>query len=159
MARCPQCDHENAEGSALCEKCGTAIVEGMTDADKTIILSPAEVEVETKEEKIVIPIEKMKEKHPTLLVLKGPNKGDKYQVDKDEITLGRHPESDIFLDDITVSRNHAKIRTENGSFEIEDAGSLNGTYVNNKQVDTAKLEDQDEIQIGKFKLMFLMGTR
>jgi pSer/pThr/pTyr-binding forkhead associated (FHA) protein len=92
-----------------------------------------------------------------LVVERGPNAGSKFLVDKDVTTAGRHPESDIFLDDVTVSRRHAEFRREDGRFFIHDDGSLNGTYVNRKRVEDSQLADGDELQIGKFKLTFYVG--
>ncbi len=92
-----------------------------------------------------------------LVVQRGPNAGSKFLIDKDVTTAGRHPESDIFLDDVTVSRRHAEFRRDEGKFFIRDAGSLNGTYVNRQRVDEALLASGDELQIGKFKLTFYTG--
>ena len=92
-----------------------------------------------------------------LLVKRGPNAGSKFLIDKDVTAAGRYPESDIFLDDVTVSRRHAEIRREDGHFFVKDLGSLNGTYVNLQRVEEAELADGDEVQIGKFKLTFFMG--
>ena len=72
--------------------------------------------------------------------------------------VGRHPRSDIFLDDVTVSRRHAEFRLENGEFQVVDVGSLNGTYVNRDRIDRVALNDGDEVQIGKFRLVFLSGN-
>lgn len=153
--KCTVCGHENPAECEVCSRCGAVLSDEHAEADKTIVFSAAEVEVERKGEKVVIPIEEMKEEQPTLVVLKGPNRGDKYFIESDEVTLGRHPESDIFLSDITVSRNHAEIVKKRDGYVLRDAGSLNGTYLNGKQIEEAELADQDEIQIGKFKLMFL----
>ena len=90
-----------------------------------------------------------------LIVRRGPNAGARFLLDRDFTSAGRHPDSDILLDDITVSRRHAEFRRENGEFRIIDAGSLNGTYINREPVDSAVLANHDEIQIGKFRLVFL----
>jgi pSer/pThr/pTyr-binding forkhead associated (FHA) protein len=92
-----------------------------------------------------------------LTIQRGPNAGSKFLIDKDVTTAGRHPESDIFLDDVTVSRRHAEFRRDDRKFFIRDAGSLNGTYVNRKRVEEAQLASGDELQIGKFKLTFYTG--
>jgi pSer/pThr/pTyr-binding forkhead associated (FHA) protein len=78
-------------------------------------------------------------------------------MDTDVTTAGRHPGSDIFLDDVTVSRRHAEFRRDDGRFSIYDAGSLNGTYVNQRRVESTELANGDELQIGKFKLTFYTG--
>ena len=90
-----------------------------------------------------------------LVVKRGPNAGSQFLLDQPAMSAGRHPNSDIFLDDVTVSRRHAEFRRENGEFRIVDIGSLNGTYVNRKPVASAMLANGDEIQIGKFRLVFL----
>lgn len=92
-----------------------------------------------------------------LVVKRGPNAGSQFQLDQPVMSAGRHPASDIFLDDITVSRRHAEFRRDNGGIRVVDLGSLNSTYVNRKPVDSAVLANGDEIQIGNFRLVFLNG--
>ncbi len=92
-----------------------------------------------------------------LIVKRGPNAGSQYQLDRPVLSAGRHPASDIFLDDITVSRRHAEFRREHGKFHVVDLGSLNKTYLNRKPVDTAALANGDEIRIGNFRLIFVAG--
>jgi pSer/pThr/pTyr-binding forkhead associated (FHA) protein len=92
-----------------------------------------------------------------LIVKRGPNAGSQYQLDRPVMSAGRHPASDIFLDDITVSRRHAEFRRENGKFHVVDLGSLNKTYLNRKPVDSAVLANGDEIRLGNFRLIFLAG--
>ena len=92
-----------------------------------------------------------------LVVRQGPKTGSRYAVDSAITTVGRHPESDIFLDDITVSRRHAEIHALGDTFEVIDTGSLNGTYVNRSRIDRVVLASGDELQIGKFKLVFVQG--
>ncbi len=87
----------------------------------------------------------------------GPNAGSTYLLDRDATTVGRHPDSDIFLDDITVSRRHVRVERRDGQFELRDVGSLNGTYVNKRRVDRCPLRHRDEIQIGRFRLSFVEG--
>ena len=94
---------------------------------------------------------------PLLVVRKGPNEGSKYMLDAEVTRAGRHPDSDIFLDDITVSRRHAEIIRRADGYHVVDVGSLNGTYVNRDRVDDAMLANGDELQIGKFKLVFFSG--
>ncbi len=90
-----------------------------------------------------------------LVVRQGPKAGSRIALDASQIQIGRHPESDIFLDDITVSRRHAEILREGSGHDVVDVGSLNGTYVNRKRVDRSPLSDGDEVQIGKFKLVYV----
>jgi hypothetical protein len=90
-----------------------------------------------------------------LHVLRGPNAGSTFRLDGDLTTAGRHPDSDIFLDDVTVSRRHAEFYRESGRFTVRDVGSLNGTYVNGSRIEETELVANDEVQIGKFRLKFL----
>ena len=92
-----------------------------------------------------------------LVVLRGPNTGARFLLDDDEVNSGRHPDSDIFLDDVTVSRKHAVFERLENSFLVRDVGSLNGTYVNRERIDEARLQTGDEVQIGKFRLVFYAG--
>ncbi|PRQ12025.1 oxoglutarate dehydrogenase inhibitor [Corynebacterium sp. 13CS0277] len=94
-----------------------------------------------------------------LVVKRGPNAGSRFLLDRATTTVGRHPESDIFLDDVTVSRRHAEFRVNDGEFEVVDVGSLNGTYVNREPKDSETLSTGDEVQIGKFRLVFLAGPK
>jgi len=90
-----------------------------------------------------------------LLVMRGPNAGSRFRLDGDLTTAGRHPDSDIFLDDVTVSRRHAEFYRHGARFTVRDVGSLNGTYVNRERIEEAELAGGDEVQIGKFRLLFL----
>lgn len=92
-----------------------------------------------------------------LVVNRGPNAGARFLLDQETTTAGRHPEADIFLDDVTVSRRHAEFRISEGEFEVVDVGSLNGTYVNREPKNAQALATGDEIQIGKFRLVFIAG--
>jgi pSer/pThr/pTyr-binding forkhead associated (FHA) protein len=94
-----------------------------------------------------------------LVVRRGPNAGARFLLDHDVTTSGRHPDSDIFLDDVTVSRRHAEFHRDGGTFTVRDVGSLNGTYVNRERVEAATLSNGDEVQIGKFRLVFVAGPR
>lgn len=100
-------------------------------------------------------VEGLPEGAALLVVKRGPNAGARFLLDRDTTTAGRHPEADIFLDDVTVSRRHAEFRRNSGEFEVVDAGSLNGTYVNREPRNSQALSTGDEIQIGKFRLVFI----
>ena len=119
-------------------------------------LTPTEIEDDTGEV-IEIPFEDLQEGQALLVVKRGPNAGSQFLIEKDVTTAGRHPESDIFLDDITVSRRHAEVRRKDTNFFVHDMGSLNGTYVNRERVENTQLANGDELQIGKFKLAFFTG--
>ena len=94
-----------------------------------------------------------------LVVRRGPNAGSRFLLDSDLTTAGRHPESDIFLDDVTVSRRHAEFYRYGDRFTVRDVGSLNGTYVNRERIEEAELSGGDEVQVGKFRLVFLTHPR
>ncbi|WP_347350886.1 FHA domain-containing protein [Intrasporangium sp.] len=90
-----------------------------------------------------------------LIVQRGPNTGARFLLDDDQVTAGRHPDSDIFLDDVTVSRKHAVfVRQGDDGYLVRDSGSLNGTYVNRERIDEAVLKTGDEVQVGKFRLVY-----
>ena len=91
------------------------------------------------------------------MVQKGPGSGSRFLLDADVVTAGRHPDSEIFLDDVTVSRRHAEFHRTGSAFTVGDAGSLNGTYVNRDRIDRVQLTDGDEVQIGKYRLVFFSG--
>ncbi|MGI9156265.1 MAG: FHA domain-containing protein [Marmoricola sp.] len=92
-----------------------------------------------------------------LVVQRGPGAGNRFLLDQDVVTAGRHPESEIFLDDITVSRRHVEFRRTTEGFTVSDVGSLNGTYVNRDRIDESTLQNGDEVQIGKFRLVYFAG--
>lgn len=93
-----------------------------------------------------------------LLVLRGPNQGARFLLDAPLVTTGRHPDSDIFLDDVTVSRKHAVFQQDGDSYVVRDVGSLNGTYVNRERIDTQTLRPGDEVQIGKYRLVYYSSS-
>ncbi|MGB0971974.1 MAG: glycogen accumulation regulator GarA [Mycobacterium sp.] len=113
----------------------------------------------TGSEKAVAGVEGLPAGSALLIVKRGPNAGSRFLLDQPTTSAGRHPDSDIFLDDVTVSRRHAEFRLENDEFQVVDVGSLNGTYVNREPVDSALLANGDEVQIGKFRLVFLTGPK
>lgn len=153
---CTNCGHKNPEGANFCSSCGSALADG-DDASTTITFLPGELESDLDEEIHISP-EELEGGRGVLVVKRGPNAGSKFFLDTDVTTIGRHPESEIFLDDITVSRRHAEIRRSAAGFSLNDIGSLNGTYVNRERVEDGDLHSGDEIQIGKFKLVFLSGS-
>jgi hypothetical protein len=155
---CTKCGHFNPENSVFCSRCGVRFEAGeMGQGDTTVGLPAVESEIEDEVE-ISLPIELPEEGGAILMIKKGPDAGMRFAINRDAISIGRHPESDIFLDDITVSRRHAEIRREGSVYSLLDTGSLNGTYLNRERIETSPLEDGDEIQIGKFRLLFFSGT-
>ncbi len=153
---CTNCGHRNPEGSNFCASCGTALAEA-SGSDTTITFLAGDLETDLDEEIHISP-EELEGGRGVLIVKRGPNAGSKYFLDSDKTSIGRDPDSDIFLDDITVSRRHAEIRRGPGGFGLHDVGSLNGTYVNRERVEEGPLSSGDELQIGKFKLVFLAGA-
>jgi len=153
---CNQCGHRNPPGSNFCSSCGAALNLSETDdTTMTHVVMPAE-ERDPDEDLKVSP-DDLRDGGALLVVRKGPNEGSKYLLDAEVTQAGRHPDSDIFLDDITVSRRHAEIVRRADGFHVLDVGSLNGTYVNRDRVEEARLTNGDELQIGKFKLVFFTG--
>jgi len=150
---CPKCGADNAVDAVYCCKCG-AMIGDQGEESVTITFSPGDVEVEPEAEIRVVPDKELVPGAAMLVVKRGPNAGTRFVLTKEVTTAGRHPESDVFLDDITVSRRHAEILREDTAYRIVDMGSLNGTYINKQRVEEAELSSGDEIQIGKFKLIF-----
>jgi hypothetical protein len=147
---CPECGFQNPESANYCAKCGTRLQSGENAAEQTQTFSPEEGAelLETLGDIGVL--------GPALVVRSGGGRSGETFVPQGERTLiGRSPECPVFLDDVTVSRKHAALVQRDGRWLIEDQGSLNGTFVNRRRVDSAELSDGDEIQIGKYRLTFL----
>lgn len=153
---CNRCGHRNPQGANFCSSCG-GVLGHVAGEDTTITFAPLEERGETDEE-VSISLDELPEGMGMLVVRRGPNAGSKYLLDTEVTRAGRHPDSDIFLDDITVSRRHAEITRMPDGYSVRDAGSLNGTYVNRDRVDESALHNGDELQIGKFRLVFMAGA-
>jgi len=152
--RCPKCGHENEAGASFCSSCGQALSPGGEETTVTFIpVEPGEAEDE-----LTVTLGELPAATAMVVVKRGPNAGSKFLLDSDVTGAGRHPESDIFLDDITVSRRHAEILRHGDEFVVKDVGSLNGTYLNRERIEEARLENGDELQIGKFRLVFFSGA-
>ncbi len=145
---CTRCGHPNKDEARFCVNCGAPLHE-----DTTLGLSPVEVEGEGAEE-FPFPEDRLEPGQALLLVKHGPNAGSTFLLEAEVTKAGRSPESDVFLDDVTVSRRHAEIRRQPDGWYVHDLGSLNGTYVNRERVEMTKLAPGDELQIGRFKLVF-----
>ncbi|GAA4619037.1 hypothetical protein GCM10023195_85910 [Actinoallomurus liliacearum] len=165
-AECARCGHTNPDGARFCSNCGAPLageVPPITsepgDSTSTMSLSAIQAAVEADQDEGPAPDHRAVEALPPdtalLLVRGGPNAGSRFLLDQEMTTVGRHPQSDIFLDDVTVSRRHVEFYRRGGRFSIRDAGSLNGTYVNRERVDEAPLSSGDEVQIGKFRLVYV----
>src|SRR5262249_40087849 len=150
---CARCGHENQAGANFCSSCGAALEKNEDDTTVTLAIEDrAELDDELGAMLAEIPAGT-----GVVVVRRGPNAGSRFSLERDVTTVGRHPDSDIFLDDITVSRRHAVIRRDRDGYEVSDAGSLNGTYVNRERVETAPLRHLDEVQVGRFVLLFMLG--
>ncbi len=153
--RCRQCGHENEPEANFCSSCGSPLHH---DDETTMSLVELAERIELDEE-LGAALAELPEGMGMLVVRRGPNAGSRFVLDSELTALGRHPDSDIFLDDITVSRRHAAVRrSPAGDYEVADVGSLNGTYVDHKRVDTAPLHHLADLQIGRFVLVFLIGS-
>ena len=146
---CQECGFQNPEAANYCARCGALLVKDEGGAEATQTFTPDEREDTAGEA-----LEELGVKGPALVVRSGGGRaGEMFTLDG-ETTIGRSPDCGIFLDDVTVSRKHAILREREGGFFIEDQGSLNGTFVNRKRVESAQLDDGDELQIGKYRLTF-----
>ncbi len=150
---CNQCGHRNPPESNFCSSCGEPL--DMLD-DRTITLTAVDPKQEAAgtDDDVVVPVGELERGVGVLIVRAGAQAGARFALDGDRTTLGRHPESEISLDDITVSRRHAEIVNTPDGYVVVDAGSLNGTYVNQERVERSPLQHGDELQIGKFRLVF-----
>jgi pSer/pThr/pTyr-binding forkhead associated (FHA) protein len=155
---CNQCGHQNPAGSNFCSSCGAGLDPHVEDEPTTITFQPIESAGEVADEEISVTLGEIPEGYGVLVVKRGPNAGSRFVLEHDKTEAGRHPESDIFLDDITVSRRHAEFVRHGGDYVVRDVGSLNGTYVNRERIDEGRLRNGDEVQIGKFRLVFLSGV-
>jgi len=152
--RCRRCKHESEDGAQYCSACGTPLG---VDEDTTAALALVE-DRESLSAELGEVLDGLPEGLGMLVVRRGPNAGSTFVLERDETTLGRHPDSDVFLDDVTVSRRHATVRRVDGGYAVDDAGSLNGTYVDHERVETASLRDMQEVQVGRFVLTFVIGA-
>ena len=151
---CHSCGHQNQVGSNFCSSCGTPLERPAVDDPTTITFHIEGANPESDDE-VTIDLDDIPDDGALLVVVRGPIAGARLALTKEVTTAGRHPQSDLFLDDITVSRRHAEFhRGGDGSFSVSDVGSLNGTYLNRERVERAPLTDGDEIQIGKYRLTF-----
>jgi pSer/pThr/pTyr-binding forkhead associated (FHA) protein len=126
-----------------------------SDPSVTITIAPVEAAGEVAEEEVTVALGDVPAGVGLLVVRRGPNAGSRFALESGKTTIGRHPDSDIFLDDVTVSRRHAEIVSNERTFTVSDVGSLNGTYLNRERIEEADLQSGDELQIGKFRLVFI----
>ena len=150
---CSQCGHETTDDARFCSACGAALaadqVANANDTTASIDLSDLDPSHTPDDLPTLAPGTGM------LVVVRGPNAGSRFLLDRDATTIGRHPDADIFLDDVTVSRRHVEVLHSTQGVLIKDLGSLNGTYVGGERVDERQLTSGEELQIGRFKLLYV----
>ncbi|MCB5180635.1 FHA domain-containing protein [Streptomyces antimicrobicus] len=171
---CSRCGHRSDAASRFCSNCGAPLRAGLTperasETTSTISISGLEAyEAEaggahvssSLSPEAQAAVEALPPGSALLIVRRGPNSGSRFLLDGELTTAGRHPQSDIFLDDVTVSRRHVEFRRNpDGGFTVADVGSLNGTYVNREPIDSVALHNGDEVQIGKYRLVFYASQR
>ena len=160
---CTACGTENPTGNRFCANCGAALPVPATGPDVTSTITTTgsvpdslrDSDTEFSTEAHQGAVDALTPGSALLVVKRGPNAGSRFLLDQDVTTAGRHPDSDIFLDDVTVSRRHAEFYRHGDRFTVRDVGSLNGTYVNRERIEEAELFGGDEVQIGKFRLLFM----
>jgi hypothetical protein len=148
---CPECGFQNLESANYCSRCGALLVTEEAVDDPTMTFSAEEIEEDGG-----VGLEELGVEGPTLVVRSGGGRaGEQFPLERTQTTIGRTPDCDIFLDDVTVSRRHAIVAKGARTFTLEDLGSLNGTFLNRHRIEQADLENGDEVQIGKYRLIFL----
>ena len=147
---CPECGFQNPEAAHYCARCGGLILSeaGSTETTMSFVL-------ESETDTAAPAVGDVRAGGPALVVRAGERAGEHFLLGDSRVTIGRSSNADILLDDFTVSREHARMVRRPDGFYIEDAGSLNGTYVNGHRVESHHLSDGDELRIGKFKLTYL----
>lgn len=168
MPFCTQCGKQNPEDARFCSACGTRLVaddssESAVESTATITFGVPASPTDTSDRALgpvdAAAVDALPPGHALLVVQRGPGAGNRFLLDTDLVKAGRHPDSEIFLDDVTVSRRHAEFARDGEAFTVTDSGSLNGTYVNRDRIDSVSLTDGDEVQIGKYRLVFFAGHR
>ena len=163
MPFCTACGKQNPDDARFCAQCGTKLLAG-EDTGASPVETTATITFGAPDQRRVLrpPAQPRRrrrggrapEGHALLVVQRGPSAGSRFLLDVDVVGAGRHPDSEIFLDDVTVSRRHAEFRRTGTGYDVSDVGSLNGTYVNRDRIDSVELNDGDEVQIGKYRLVF-----
>ena len=149
---CPECGFANGEGANYCQRCGAFLAQSEPPPGA----STATYRVGETGELEELRLEDVVAGGATLVIRAGGGRGgETFPLSGDRLTVGRRPDSDIFLDDVTVSRDHAILVRRGNDYYLDDCGSLNGTYVNRRRIESHRLTDGDELQIGKYKLAFL----
>lgn len=153
---CTQCGQDLPDDARFCSRCGAPAHPGKEPATTPHDVTTGALDTGALD--ALETVEDLPQLAPgtgMLVVVRGPNAGARFLVDRDVTTIGRHPDSHMFLDDVTVSRRHAEIRRRGDDLSVHDLGSLNGTYVNGDRVEERLLRTGDEVQVGRFKLLFV----
>ena len=153
---CARCGHPNLPGSRFCSNCGNPLLAGQKPTEVTSTIAFGAFDAEPTGETGEVPAYD-ESGDASLVVRRGPNAGSRFPLSSEVTTAGRSPDSEIFLDDVTVSRRHAEVTRTAQGFLVRDVGSLNGTYVNRERIEELLLSDGDEVQIGKYRLVFHAG--
>jgi hypothetical protein len=149
---CPECGFANTDGANYCQRCGAFLAQSETPAGATT----ASYKVGESDEIDALDVAELPGRGPRLVIRSGGGRsGESLALEHDRLTVGRRPDSDLFLDDVTVSRDHAILVRRGSDYYLDDCGSLNGTYVNRRRIESHRLADGDELQIGKYKLAYL----
>ncbi len=149
---CPECGFVNAEGANYCQKCGAFLAEATGGEGDTT----AAYQLDETGELKPVDLEQVSGEGATLAIRAGGGRaGEVFAVSGERMTIGRSPDAEVFLDDVTVSRNHALLVRRRDGLYVDDLGSLNGTYVNRRRIESHKLQNGDELQVGKYKLTYL----
>ena len=171
MPFCTACGKRNPDDARFCSQCGNRLIDSPSEtaassdapapSDLTATINIPATKTETSDRELspvdAAAVGALPAGSALLVVQRGPGSGSRFLLDRDLVLAGRHPQSEIFLDDITVSRRHAEFRRSGTSFTVSDVGSLNGTYVNRDRIESVVLSDGDEVQIGKYRLVFFAG--
>jgi pSer/pThr/pTyr-binding forkhead associated (FHA) protein len=149
---CPECGFLSDEGANYCQRCGALLPRGEGSSSEPVT---ATYRIDDAGELVPVEIGEVTAHGPALVIRAGGGRaGESFPVDRERMSIGRRPDSDVFLDDVTVSRDHALLVSRGEQWYLDDCGSLNGTYVNRARIDSHRLEEGDELQIGKYKLTY-----
>jgi pSer/pThr/pTyr-binding forkhead associated (FHA) protein len=156
---CHRCGHRNPEGANFCSSCGAALDGNGHDQPTTVVLGPTESGSDMAEEELIVALDDVPFGVGVLVVKRGPDSGTRFVLNDAVTSVGRHPASDLFLDDVTVSRRHVEVRRTPEGYSVRDVGSLNGTYLNRERIEAeVPVQNGDELQVGKFRLLFLVES-
>jgi hypothetical protein len=152
---CTECGFVNAEGANYCQRCGALLPRTETPGGVGGEPVTATYRIDEAGELVPVELDEVTARGPALVIRAGGGRvGESFPVQGERMSIGRRPDSEVFLDDVTVSRDHALLIERGGQWHLDDCGSLNGTYVNRSRIESQRLEEGDEVQIGKYKLTF-----